>query len=61
MNQTDVLIIGAGPTGVVAALCLAASGVSSVVVERRSEIGEHPKAHELSARSIEILLGLGLP
>lgn len=60
MKQTDVLIIGAGPTGMVAALCLAESGVSSIVVERQPQIGDHPKAHELSARSIEILLGLGV-
>ena len=59
--QTEVLIIGAGPTGMVAALCLAACGVGSVLLERREEIGQHPKAHELSARSIEILLGLGIP
>ncbi len=56
---TDVLIIGAGPTGMVAALCLAQYGVRSLVLERREGIQTHPKAHELSARSIEILHGLG--
>lgn len=34
-------------------------GVSNIVVERQFEISEHPKAHELSARSIEILCQLG--
>jgi 2,4-dichlorophenol 6-monooxygenase len=59
MNQTDVLIVGAGPTGMVAALCLAASGVSCLLVDRETSLKPHPKAHELSARSIEILMGLG--
>lgn len=61
MVSTDVLIIGAGPTGLVAALCLAASGVSTLVVERQPALPDHPKAHELSARSIEILTALGVP
>lgn len=56
---TDVLVIGAGPTGMIAALCLAQYGVRSLVIERREGIQTHPKAHELSARSIEILHGLG--
>ena len=58
-HDTDVLIIGAGPTGMVAALCLAQHGVRSVLLERREGLQTHPKAHELSARSIEILHGLG--
>ncbi len=57
--STDVLVIGAGPTGMIAALCLAQYGIRSVVIERREGIQTHPKAHELSARSIEILHGLG--
>src|SRR4051812_6318815 len=57
--QTEVLIIGGGPSGMVSALCLAQYGVASVIVERRAGLQTHPKAHELSARSIEILHGLG--
>ena len=49
----------AGPAGLVSALCLAQHGVASVIVERRTGLQTHPKAHELSARSIEILHGLG--
>lgn len=57
--STDVLIIGGGPTGMLCAIYLDLLGVSSIVVERQFEISEHPKAHKLSARSIEILSQLG--
>ena len=60
MKKTEVLIIGAGPSGMVSALCLAKLGVSSIVIERNTGINEHPKAHELNARSIEILEELGV-
>jgi 2,4-dichlorophenol 6-monooxygenase len=58
--HTDVLIIGAGPSGMVSALCLAQAGIESIIVERTSALSAHPKAHELNARSIEILTGLGI-
>lgn len=59
--RTDVLIVGAGPTGMVMALGLSRLGVGCVVVERQLEIHVHPKAHELSGRSLEILGALGIP
>ena len=58
--QTGVLIVGSGPTGMVTALCLSRLGIPSIVVERQSGLQTHPKAHELSGRSIEILGGLGI-
>ncbi|MEM6347420.1 MAG: FAD-dependent monooxygenase [Bacteroidota bacterium] len=59
MKSTNVLIIGAGPSGMVSALCLAKLGISSIIVERNARINKHPKAHELNSRSIEILHVLG--
>ncbi|MEM7181299.1 MAG: FAD-dependent monooxygenase [Spirochaetota bacterium] len=56
---TEVLIIGGGPTGMVSGLCLAKLGIRNIILERRATLMEHPKAHELSARSIEILQDLG--
>ena len=57
--ETDVLIIGAGPSGMVSALCLAQAGIRTIVVERAQGLSKHPKAHEVNGRSIEILTGLG--
>lgn len=58
---SDVAIIGAGPAGMVAALCLARLGVESTVFDSRVGPARHPKAHEVSSRSLEILLELGIP
>ncbi len=59
-KSTQVLIIGGGPSGMVSALHLDKLGIQSILVERQFEIAQHPKAHELSARSIEILGQLGI-
>ena len=59
--DTQVLIIGGGPTGMVAALCLDQLGVDCVLLERQPALREHPKAHELSGRTLEILRTLGVP
>ncbi|MCB0547206.1 MAG: FAD-dependent monooxygenase [Phaeodactylibacter sp.] len=58
-RSTDVLIIGGGPVGMVSGIYLDKLGISSIIVERQFELSQHPKAHELSARSIEILCQLG--
>ena len=57
---TDVLIVGGGPAGLVSGLLLAKLGVSSVILERNAQTDEHPKAHELNARSVEILSALDI-
>lgn len=58
-TTASVLVIGAGPSGMVSALCLSARGIPCLLIERRPQPETHPKAHELSARSIEILHELG--
>lgn len=59
--DAEVLIIGAGPTGMVAALALSKLGVTSIVLDRLPTVTMHPKAHEIGPRSLEILTGLGVP
>ncbi len=60
VESTRVLIVGGGPSGLVSALLLARWGVPSIVLERNVRTDEHPKAHELNARSIEILRDAGI-
>lgn len=59
-DTCDVLISGAGPAGLVSALLLARLGIRSVIIERNAITDEHPKAHELNARSVEILRAIGI-
>ncbi|MFE9790035.1 FAD-dependent monooxygenase [Nocardia salmonicida] len=54
MTGTRVVIVGAGPSGATAALLLAARGIRSVVLERRTAPLLHPAAHVISARTLEI-------
>lgn len=58
--KTEVLIIGGGPTGMIASIALSKLGISNILIEKRDKPMLHPKAHELSARSIEILESLGI-
>lgn len=59
--QTDVLVVGAGPVGLVLATDLAQRGVKVIVVERRHK-GEPPsvKCNHVAARSMEIFRRLGV-
>jgi 2-polyprenyl-6-methoxyphenol hydroxylase-like FAD-dependent oxidoreductase len=60
-TTAPVVIIGAGPVGLVAAIDLAWRGVDVVVIEQRSA-GEPPpvKCNHISSRSMEIMRRLGL-
>lgn len=53
-----VVIVGAGPTGLTAALVLAANGVPCRVLERRTGASTTSRALGLQARSMEVLAGL---
>jgi putative polyketide hydroxylase len=47
--KTPVLIVGAGPVGMMSALLLARQGVRSVLIERRKELTAHPKGRGFNA------------
>jgi putative polyketide hydroxylase len=58
--KTPVLIVGAGPVGMMSALLLARQGVRSVLIERRSELTAHPKGRGFNARSMELFRQCGM-
>jgi 2-polyprenyl-6-methoxyphenol hydroxylase-like FAD-dependent oxidoreductase len=58
--ETPVLIVGAGPAGLVAAIALAREGIDCLVVERRRERSTLPRATAISTRSMEIFRSWGL-
>jgi putative polyketide hydroxylase len=59
-TQVQVLVVGAGPVGLVTALLLARSGVKVTVIERHAGTSIHPKARGVSPRTMEIFRELGI-
>ena len=58
--DTDVLIVGAGPTGLTLASALAARGVRSLVVDALPEGANTSRAAVVHARTLEVLEPLGI-
>jgi 2-polyprenyl-6-methoxyphenol hydroxylase-like FAD-dependent oxidoreductase len=56
----DVLVVGAGPAGLTAAIALARYGVDVLVVERHGGTSPFPKATGVSTRTMELLRSWGL-
>jgi putative polyketide hydroxylase len=58
-ESTPVVIAGAGPAGLAAAISLARLGVASTLVERRPELSSLPRATGVSMRSMELFRSWG--
>lgn len=58
--RTDVLIVGAGPTGLVLALWLTKQGLTVRIVDRSAGPGETSRAMAVQARTLELYTQLGL-
>lgn len=61
MLEIPVLIVGAGPVGIMSAHMLCGLGVPSLIVERRLERSTAPKAHAVNSRTLEICEQIGIP
>ncbi|MBV2152778.1 FAD-dependent monooxygenase [Kitasatospora sp. SUK 42] len=59
-TETDVLIVGAGPTGLLLAGDLAAAGVGVTLLEKRAAESNLTRAFAVHARSLELLDARGL-
>lgn len=55
-----VLIVGSGPAGLSAAVLLADLGVRAVLVERNPATTDHPRAHVINTRTMEIFRQIGI-
>lgn len=60
MDREPVLIAGAGPVGVVAALALAQREIPVRVFEAAEQVNDAPRASTLHPATLELLAGLGL-
>lgn len=58
--DTDVLVVGSGPTGAATALALATYGVRAHMVSRWNWLADTPRAHITNQRTMEVLRDLGV-
>lgn len=56
--DTDVFIVGTGPTGATAALALATYGVRTTMISKWSWLANTPRAHITNLRAVEVLRDL---
>ena len=59
-HDWPVVVIGAGPAGLVAAISLARGGIPVLVLNRRVGVWEAPRATVISLRSMELFRSWGL-
>ncbi|MBV9892624.1 MAG: bifunctional 3-(3-hydroxy-phenyl)propionate/3-hydroxycinnamic acid hydroxylase [Chloroflexi bacterium] len=60
MSEWDVLVVGAGPTGLTVANVLGQAGVSVLVVERNPTTTDEPKAVSIDEESLRLLQSIDL-
>jgi len=58
--QTDIIIVGAGPTGLALACQFVRYGVDFVIIDKKETTTPHSKAIGVQARTLEIYEQIGL-
>jgi 2-polyprenyl-6-methoxyphenol hydroxylase-like FAD-dependent oxidoreductase len=58
--DSDVLIVGAGPTGLTLAIDLGKRGVRCTLIEQKAQPAFLPKMERINARTMEIYRRMGL-
>src|SRR5437016_10004284 len=59
-SESDVLVVGAGPTGLVLALGLTRLGIRTRIVDKTAEPGTTSRALAVQARTLELYRQIGL-
>ncbi|MCY3590879.1 MAG: FAD-dependent monooxygenase [Acidobacteria bacterium] len=59
-TETQVLIVGGGPIGLMGSLLLSRLGVRSLVVDLRGRTSTHPRSRLLDAPSVELMREVGV-
>src|SRR5262245_46066850 len=60
MQRRNVIVVGAGPVGTVAALACARFGLDVLLLEQQARVDDSPRASTTQPPTLEILAGLGL-
>jgi putative polyketide hydroxylase len=60
MDNPQVLVVGAGPAGLVTAITLGRQGIRTLVIEKRSTTSPFPRATGISLRSMEQIRSWGI-
>lgn len=60
METTDILIVGAGPTGLTLANILGLNGIRTVIIDRKPSTVAEPRAVSIDDESLRTMQGIGL-
>jgi putative polyketide hydroxylase len=60
VEQTEILICGAGPVGLTTSILLSRFGIKHILVEKRPNISTLPRARGITSRTVEIWAQFGL-